>query len=187
MHVEGIQFVRLPVSRIISNHQMQMLAAAKLKPRAGIRKIGALDLAQFKNIAIETNGTIQLFRRNENVMETGGNHGVYTDDNTAPPPASRRLLEWNRGFRQMEKDSGSSVAWFLAGAAAGAAIALLYAPKTGKDTRKMIHKTTRQGARAVESTGQELMDRGKELYERGQKIAEEAAELFERGRKLVQN
>jgi gas vesicle protein len=86
----------------------------------------------------------------------------------------------------MEKDSGSSIAWFLAGAAAGAAIALLYAPKTGKDTRKLIHKTTRDGRKAVENTGEELMERGKELYERGRKIADDAAELFERGKKLVQ-
>ena len=86
-----------------------------------------------------------------------------------------------------KEDSGSSVAWFLAGAAAGAAVALLYAPKTGKDTRKFLHKTTREGRDAVESSGKELMDRGKELYDRGRKIADEAAELFERGRKLVQN
>jgi gas vesicle protein len=87
----------------------------------------------------------------------------------------------------MEKDSGSSVAWFLAGAATGAAIALLYAPKTGRDTRKLLHRTSREGREAVESSGKELMDRGKELYDRGRKIAEDAAELFERGRKLVQN
>jgi gas vesicle protein len=82
-------------------------------------------------------------------------------------------------------DTGSSVAWFLAGAATGAAIALLYAPKTGKDTRKYLHKQTREGRDAVEASGKELMDRGKELYERGRKIADDAAELFERGRKLV--
>jgi gas vesicle protein len=87
----------------------------------------------------------------------------------------------------MEKDSGSSIAWFLAGAATGAAIALLYAPKTGKDTRKFLNKTTRQGREAVESSGRELMDRGKELYDRGRKIAEDAADLLERGRKLVQH
>ncbi len=87
----------------------------------------------------------------------------------------------------MEKDNGSSVVWFLAGAATGAAIALLYAPKTGKETRKMLNRTTREGRDAVEASGKELMDRGKELYERGRKIADEAAELFERGRKLVQN
>ena len=87
----------------------------------------------------------------------------------------------------MARDNGSSIAWFLAGAATGAAVALLYAPKSGKDTRKMIHRSTRDGREAVESTGKELMERGKELYERGRKIADDAAELFERGRKLVQD
>jgi gas vesicle protein len=89
---------------------------------------------------------------------------------------------------EMEKDdAGSAVVWFLAGAATGAALALLYAPKTGKDTRKLLHKTTREGRDAVESSGKELMDRGRELYDRGKKIADDAAELFERGRKLVQH
>ena len=86
-----------------------------------------------------------------------------------------------------EDNTGSSIAWFLAGAATGAAIALLYAPKTGKDTRRYLNKTTREGREAVENSGKELMDRGKELYDRGRKIADDAAELFERGRKLVQN
>ena len=84
-------------------------------------------------------------------------------------------------------DSGSAIAWFVAGAATGAAIALLYAPKSGKDTRKLLHKTTREGREAVEASGKELMDRGKELYDRGRKIADDAAELLERGRKLVQH
>ena len=84
-------------------------------------------------------------------------------------------------------DNGSSVAWFVAGAATGAALALLYAPRTGKDTRKLLNRTTREGREAVESSGKELMDRGKDLYDRGRKIADDAAELFERGRKLVQH
>ena len=85
-------------------------------------------------------------------------------------------------------DSGAAVAWFLAGAAARAPQShSLYAPKTGKDTRKYLNKTTREGREAVESSGKELMDRGKELYDRGRKIADDAAELFERGRKLVQH
>ena len=84
-------------------------------------------------------------------------------------------------------DSGSSIAWFIAGAATGAALALLYAPKSGKDTRQLLQKTTQEGRDAVESGGKELMDRGKELYDRGRKMADDAAELFERGRKLVQS
>jgi gas vesicle protein len=86
----------------------------------------------------------------------------------------------------MDNDSGTSVGWFLAGAAVGAAVALLYAPKTGKDTRRFLNKTGRQSRKTMESNGRELMERGKELYDRGRKIAEEASDLFERGRKLVQ-
>lgn len=86
-----------------------------------------------------------------------------------------------------QDDSGSPVVWFLAGAVTGAAIALLYAPKSGKDTRKYLNKQTRHGRQAVESTAEELMDRGKELYDRGRKIADDAADLFEKGRKLVRH
>jgi gas vesicle protein len=84
-------------------------------------------------------------------------------------------------------DSSSAIAWFVAGAATGAAIALLYAPRTGRDTRKLLNRTTREGREAVESGGKELMDRGRDLYDKGRKIADDAADLFERGRKLVRH
>lgn len=76
--------------------------------------------------------------------------------------------------------------WFLAGAAIGAGVALLLAPKSGKDTRKYLSKTTKNTREAMESSGRDMMDRGKELYDRGRKIVEDASDLFERGRKLVQ-
>jgi gas vesicle protein len=82
-------------------------------------------------------------------------------------------------------DSGSGIVWFLAGAAVGAAVALLYAPKSGRDTRKYISKTTEKSKDAISESGKELVDRGKELYDRGRALADEAADLFERGRKLV--
>jgi gas vesicle protein len=80
----------------------------------------------------------------------------------------------------------SNLGWFLAGAVIGAGAALLLAPKSGKDTRKYLTKTTQNSREAMESSGRELMDRGKELYDRGKKIVEDASDLFERGRKLVQ-
>jgi gas vesicle protein len=82
-------------------------------------------------------------------------------------------------------DENNNIGWFVAGAVIGAAVALLYAPKSGSDTRKYLEKTTHDGREAMEASGRELMDRGKELYERGRQIAEDAADLFERGRKLV--
>jgi gas vesicle protein len=84
-------------------------------------------------------------------------------------------------------DSGNAIAWFVAGAATGAVLALLYAPKTGKDTRKLLHRTSREGRQAVEESGKEIMDKGRDLYDRGRRIADDAADLFERGRKLVRH
>ncbi|MDP9170678.1 MAG: YtxH domain-containing protein [Acidobacteriota bacterium] len=76
--------------------------------------------------------------------------------------------------------------WFLAGAVIGAGVALLYAPKPGKETRGDIEQSTKGSREAIESSGRELMDKGKELYDRGKQIVEDASDLFERGRKLVQ-
>jgi gas vesicle protein len=84
----------------------------------------------------------------------------------------------------MEDDS--KLGWFIAGIAVGATVAILYAPKSGKDTRKYLGRTASDGREAMEASGKELMDRGKELYDRGKQIAEDAADLFERGKKLVQ-
>jgi len=83
-------------------------------------------------------------------------------------------------------DENGSLGWFLAGAVIGAGAALLLAPKSGKDTRKYLSKTTQNTREAMESSGRDMMDRGKELYDRGKKIVEDAGDLFERGRKLVQ-
>jgi gas vesicle protein len=83
-------------------------------------------------------------------------------------------------------DDGSRFVWFLTGAALGAAIALLYAPQSGEQTRKLIGRKAREGRDVLADQGEELIDRGKELFERGRKVADEAAELFERGRKLVE-
>ncbi len=79
----------------------------------------------------------------------------------------------------MERDSNTNVVWFLAGAALGAAIALLYAPQSGQETRRLIAKKTNEGRDA-------LTERSRELYDRGRELADEAAELFERGKKLAQ-
>ena len=83
------------------------------------------------------------------------------------------------------EDAGISLAWFLVGAAVGATIALLYAPQSGRETRRFISKKTEQGREAIVDSSKEVLDRGRELYERGREFADEAAELFERGKKAV--
>ena len=79
-------------------------------------------------------------------------------------------------------DNGVSIAWFLVGAAVGASVALLYAPQSGKDTRRLIAKKTEEGRDILADSGKEVLDRGKELFDRGRELADEAADIFERGR-----
>lgn len=75
--------------------------------------------------------------------------------------------------------SSDSAIWFLAGAAVGATVALLFAPQSGERTRKLIGRKAEEGRDAI-------YDSGRDLYEKGKEIADEAANLFERGRKIVE-
>ena len=86
---------------------------------------------------------------------------------------------------ESQSQATSNVAWFLTGAVIGATAMILYAPKSGKDTRQYIADRTQQGRVAVESTTEDLVGAGKEMFERGRKLVEDAADLFDRGRKLV--
>jgi gas vesicle protein len=85
----------------------------------------------------------------------------------------------------MEDSGNGNYGWFAAGAVIGAAVALLFALKSGQDTRKLIGKKAETSQKALEETSRELMEKSKDLYERGRKIADDAAELFERGKELV--
>ena len=75
---------------------------------------------------------------------------------------------------------------FGIGVAAGATIALLYAPQTGRDTRRSIGKRTRASREAILDAGGDVADKAKELFEKGRHMADEAADLFERGRKIIE-
>jgi gas vesicle protein len=84
-----------------------------------------------------------------------------------------------------DQDEGGKIGWFLAGAVLGGAVALLYAPKSGKETRDFINKKTSEGKEALAETGKEVFEKGREVYDKGKQIADDAADLFERGRRLV--
>ena len=86
----------------------------------------------------------------------------------------------------MTQEEGTSrLAWFLTGVVIGATVAVLYAPKSGKDTRQIISEKTQQGRDAVTETGKDVVEASKEMFDRGRKLVEDAADLFDRGRKLV--
>jgi len=82
-------------------------------------------------------------------------------------------------------DLSSNVAWFLTGAFIGAAAALLYAPKSGKQTRQYLAGKVQQSKDAVADTSSNIVEASKDMFDRGRQLVEDAADLFERGRKLV--
>ena len=86
-----------------------------------------------------------------------------------------------------DQEYGSKAVWFMAGIAIGATVALLYAPASGENTRRHLTRKVQKGRDALADSGSDLLERGREMYERGRKLADEAAEMFERGRKIVES
>jgi gas vesicle protein len=86
----------------------------------------------------------------------------------------------------MAQNNSENLVWFVAGAAIGATITLLYAPQSGRDTRRLITKKAKRGGDAIADVGRDALDKGRDLFEKGRRVADEAAELFERGRRLVE-
>ncbi len=84
-----------------------------------------------------------------------------------------------------QNDDSGKLTWFLMGAALGAACALLYAPKSGKETRNLITQKAQDASNAVSGTGRDIYERGRDVYDKGKQVVDDAAALFERGRKLV--
>ena len=82
----------------------------------------------------------------------------------------------------MSKDNsgaGSVMFAFIVGAVAGAAVALLFAPASGEETREFIGQKAREG----KAKAREAMDQGREYYARNR---ENIVTAVERGREAFQ-
>jgi gas vesicle protein len=87
----------------------------------------------------------------------------------------------------------NGVAWFLAGLGVGALVGILYAPKSGKETRDDIVNSAREGADYVRVKGMQAADYAGDVYEKGKQYAGEYADrgrqqwddLVDRGRNVV--
>jgi gas vesicle protein len=87
--------------------------------------------------------------------------------------------------KRRDEEASSRLAWFLTGVIVGAAAAVLYTPRSGSDTRRFLAGISRKSRDAVAGTGKDVVEAGREMYERGRRAMDEAADIYERGRKLV--
>ena len=82
--------------------------------------------------------------------------------------------------------AGSVMLAFLLGAVSGAAVALLYAPATGRETREYLGEKAREGrerATEVAEKGREVINQGREAINQGR---DTLATAIERGREAYQ-
>ena len=70
--------------------------------------------------------------------------------------------------------AGDRAAFFLLGAAIGAAAALLMAPASGARTRRRLLRKSEEVADYLIDAGKELVDRCEDLYERSGELVEDA-------------
>jgi gas vesicle protein len=90
----------------------------------------------------------------------------------------------------MADDRGSDAAgylgWFFLGTLAGAAAALLLAPKTGRETREFLAERGSELLKKAQETAGETQGRAGDLLDRGREYLEEQsqrlASAFEAGR-----
>jgi gas vesicle protein len=83
--------------------------------------------------------------------------------------------------------AGTAVTFLLIGLGAGALVALLLAPKTGKQLRKDIRRTYDDARDAVEDFAEEAKERVNDVMERGSEFVETARERMEPLSKAIRN
>jgi len=76
-------------------------------------------------------------------------------------------------------------AWFATGAAMGAAAAVMYAPQSGKETRKVIREKSEKGYKLAAEKGKQATEQGRVVFTRGVELAGNAKEIVTRKVKTV--
>ena len=64
-------------------------------------------------------------------------------------------------------------AWFVAGVTVGIAGAILFAPKSGKETRQQLAEAASKGREFAVDQKKQATQFGRELYEKGRDLVEE--------------
>ena len=71
----------------------------------------------------------------------------------------------------MADNVGSKVTYFLVGLGVGALVGILFAPKSGEDTRDYLAKKADEGKDYAQKKARELRERADELIERSKEVA----------------
>jgi gas vesicle protein len=89
-----------------------------------------------------------------------------------------------------DNNGASKVAFFLAGMGIGAILALLFAPKSGKETRDYLAQKAEEGKEYVAGRGRELRKQAEEVVEKAKDVVtkqkEQLSAALEAGKQAYQ-
>ena len=80
-----------------------------------------------------------------------------------------------------DSSTSSVLAAFLFGALTGAGIALLLAPRSGRETREALGEKLKDTAERGRALGERAMEKGREVADAASRAAERGRELLDRG------
>ena len=69
-----------------------------------------------------------------------------------------------------DRDSGNSFMWFLAGLGFGALLGVLYAPRSGRETRDAIKSSAQEGGEYLKTRGREARENMNQWVDRGKEV-----------------
>ena len=70
----------------------------------------------------------------------------------------------------MSDNAGSKVSFFLVGLGIGALVGILFAPKSGEETREFLSQKADEGREYAQRKAQELRERAEDLVERSKSV-----------------
>ena len=82
----------------------------------------------------------------------------------------------------MAEERSYGLAWFLAGLGVGALVGILYAPKSGRETREDLVTGAREGSEYLRARTREAAEGVSTLVDKGK---EQVSEYVDRGREVV--
>jgi len=71
----------------------------------------------------------------------------------------------------MPDNAGSKISFFLVGLGIGALVGILFAPKSGEETREYLSQKADEGREYAQRKAQELRERAEDLVERSKNVA----------------
>lgn len=69
-----------------------------------------------------------------------------------------------------DRDNSNSFLWFLAGLGFGALMGVLYAPRSGRETREAIKSTAQEGTEYLKTRGRDARETVSQWVDRGKDV-----------------